>query len=259
MTHPPRNNDWRTTWQAFTRALQSPEPFDPFAWILRLFQAAVNDTLATVGCCQNNLRWRQSIVPMIPIFAILLIVFCALSYPLSLRKVIQSRWCCPLQNDCLEQQQQQQQPCSWMILHDCLVFYLPSMILYHFVTACCSSPGVVLTTDTPSKWTARAGHGGWYGFDPVLDRQAEQKRLAMYGTLKDVEDEPKAVSKSSGKKDIQQTTTIPWLYPSPYASFCGKCNALRPPRAHHCGSSNRCVLQYDHFCVWLNNSIGYNN
>lgn len=41
--------------------------------------------------------------------------------------------------------------------------------------------------------------------------------------------------------------------------FCKKCNAIKPPRAHHCSVLNRCVYEMDHFCPWMFNTIGKNN
>ncbi|KAJ3247524.1 Palmitoyltransferase [Chytriomyces hyalinus] len=41
--------------------------------------------------------------------------------------------------------------------------------------------------------------------------------------------------------------------------FCRKCNAFKPPRAHHCSECKRCVLKMDHHCPWLNNCVGFYN
>jgi len=41
--------------------------------------------------------------------------------------------------------------------------------------------------------------------------------------------------------------------------LCGRCNSLKPPRAHHCSSCGRCVLWMDHHCPWTNTCIGHSN
>ncbi|GAA5916714.1 DHHC family palmitoyltransferase [Sporobolomyces salmoneus] len=42
--------------------------------------------------------------------------------------------------------------------------------------------------------------------------------------------------------------------------FCRKCNILKPDRAHHCSTCQRCVLKMDHHCPWLGGGCaGYAN
>ncbi|CAA0836795.1 Protein S-acyltransferase 10 [Striga hermonthica] len=40
---------------------------------------------------------------------------------------------------------------------------------------------------------------------------------------------------------------------------CPYCNVLQPPRAKHCHDCDKCVLQFDHHCVWLGTCIGQGN
>ncbi|KAI6061188.1 Palmitoyltransferase ZDHHC3-like protein [Aix galericulata] len=39
-------------------------------------------------------------------------------------------------------------------------------------------------------------------------------------------------------------------------TVCSRCEAYRPPRAHHCRVCHRCVRRMDHHCPWINNCVG---
>jgi len=41
--------------------------------------------------------------------------------------------------------------------------------------------------------------------------------------------------------------------------YCAHCGMDKPPRAHHSGALNKCVKRMDHYCIWVNNVIGYEN
>ncbi|KAA8575436.1 hypothetical protein MFRU_002g00860 [Monilinia fructicola] len=39
--------------------------------------------------------------------------------------------------------------------------------------------------------------------------------------------------------------------------WCKKCDALKPPRAHHCKKCKRCIPKMDHHCPWTNNCVSH--
>ena len=41
--------------------------------------------------------------------------------------------------------------------------------------------------------------------------------------------------------------------------WCRTCDAIKPPRAHHCSVCGTCVLKMDHHCPWVGNCVGFSN
>ena len=41
----------------------------------------------------------------------------------------------------------------------------------------------------------------------------------------------------------------------PLPRWCKKCDALKPPRAHHCRHCGRCIPKMDHHCPWTGNCV----
>jgi palmitoyltransferase ZDHHC9/14/18 len=41
--------------------------------------------------------------------------------------------------------------------------------------------------------------------------------------------------------------------------YCETCKIIRPPQASHCSDTDNCILKFDHYCVFLRQTIGARN
>nr|XP_023890166.1 protein S-acyltransferase 10 [Quercus suber]POE63860.1 protein s-acyltransferase 10 [Quercus suber] len=76
------------------------------------------------------------------------------------------------------------------------------------------------------------------------------------------------VDGSQSGKNLLASNSMSWskvvmdMYPpgtSARTWTCSYCNVEQPPRAKHCHDCDKCVLQFDHHCVWLGTCIGQGN
>lgn len=51
----------------------------------------------------------------------------------------------------------------------------------------------------------------------------------------------------------------PALWGSQWNQMCVTCRIVRPLRAKHCATTDRCVECFDHFCPWVGNAVGKGN
>jgi palmitoyltransferase len=47
--------------------------------------------------------------------------------------------------------------------------------------------------------------------------------------------------------------------PEQIFQMCEKCSYFKPLRSHHCSICNKCILDMDHHCIWINNCVGLKN
>ncbi|KAL4379267.1 hypothetical protein GQ457_02G013300 [Hibiscus cannabinus] len=65
-----------------------------------------------------------------------------------------------------------------------------------------------------------------------------------------------------GSNPSSWTKLVMSMYPpgtSVRSCTCSYCNVEQPPRAKHCHDCDKCVLQFDHHCVWLGTCVGRDN
>jgi hypothetical protein len=242
--------NWKDTWTSFNRALRSTNEFNAFVWVFRLSKAALGYAYFKSGLYRLQIHrvWRSCV----PAFAVMLICGVVSSYFFSLRStIIVRRWCCADTTN--SDRETCEENCRWLFLHDIAVSYIGFMIVFNFLSGCFRSPGVALAAEYNDceeedgkiadelRWNAMDSKGGCCCISPVLNIKAERRRVSQYSKL--------------------EISTAPQeeLFPTKDPSFCNKCNISRPPRCHHCSFCKRCILQFDHHCVWLNNCVGYNN
>lgn len=49
------------------------------------------------------------------------------------------------------------------------------------------------------------------------------------------------------------------IKPGVVYKYCKQCKSVKPPRAHHCSITGKCILEFDHFCPWVGQTVGYRN
>ncbi|XXG59934.1 hypothetical protein AAC387_Pa04g1933 [Persea americana] len=130
---------------------------------------------------------------------------------------------------------------------------LVGTIVQYFVTSA-TSPGYVI--DAMRAWNET------HATLSKTSRTSEQSASSKNGSL---------ISPSDGHqqgRSIYEIKRNSWVMqvmnmypPGSYSRYltCTYCNIVQPPRAKHCHDCEKCVLQFDHHCVWLGTCIGQGN
>uniref|UniRef100_A0A9I9CSU1 S-acyltransferase n=1 Tax=Cucumis melo TaxID=3656 RepID=A0A9I9CSU1_CUCME len=122
-------------------------------------------------------------------------------------------------------------------------------LIQYFVTSC-SSPGYVLDA-------MRAANEKDNAFRKASKQPASSKNVNVVVTI-DRNHPEKTVP-----ADVTSWTKIVMDLYTPGTLLrnftCSYCHVEQPPRTKHCHDCDRCVLQFDHHCVWLGTCIGQGN
>ncbi|XP_019054389.1 PREDICTED: protein S-acyltransferase 10-like isoform X2 [Nelumbo nucifera] len=128
-----------------------------------------------------------------------------------------------------------------------LLLFAATLVQYFFTSG--SSPGYVID----AMRAVNESH--------AISRKASMTSNQNGSLIIPVED-------TQSGKVILGNNTISWaklvmdMYPpgsSVRSWACTYCNVIQPPRSKHCHDCDKCVLQFDHHCVWLGTCIGHGN
>ncbi|KAK8916342.1 putative S-acyltransferase [Platanthera zijinensis] len=127
-----------------------------------------------------------------------------------------------------------------------LVVVLAALVQY-FITAC-SSPGYVIDAMRVGNQSVNASRNSI---------QPASRNETLYSSLNNSQ-----LSRNSSRMTSSWSKLVMELYPPGSSSrswTCLYCNVSQPPRSKHCHDCDKCVLQFDHHCVWLGTCIGKGN
>ncbi|XP_051140554.1 protein S-acyltransferase 10 [Andrographis paniculata] len=129
-----------------------------------------------------------------------------------------------------------------------VILFVATLVLY-FVTSA-TPPGYVLDAQKAIDENDALARRIF----PVSKQPASSKNGSVVITV-DGRNSPRGIASA-------WTKLVMDMYPQG-TSFrcltCSYCNIVQPPRAKHCHDCDKCVLQFDHHCVWLGNCIGQGN
>jgi ribosomal protein L40E len=89
-----------------------------------------------------------------------------------------------------------------------------------------------------------------FGWSPaIIATYAVLTALSLWAHVKTMMSNPGAVPRSARPLAAAREAGIP-------ETICGRCDAYKPPRSHHCRICARCIVRMDHHCPWMNNCVG---
>ncbi|KAL4577745.1 hypothetical protein LXL04_013858 [Taraxacum kok-saghyz] len=132
-----------------------------------------------------------------------------------------------------------------------LLFFMATIAQYLFTSG--SSPGYVL--DAMREFSRAEA---LLRTSEASKRPAPSKNDSVIVTL----DGNQRGENILGNNRMNWTKMVMDMYPngtSVRTCTCSFCNVVQPPRTKHCHDCEKCILQFDHHCVWLGTCIGQRN
>ncbi|KAL7143726.1 hypothetical protein ABFS83_08G211800 [Erythranthe nasuta] len=129
---------------------------------------------------------------------------------------------------------------------------------------------VVLFVATLIQYFVTSGTSPGYVSDiqRAIDERDAAARRASFASIQPASSKNDSVSITVDGRNYHRGNATAWtklvmdLYPPGTSArnlTCPYCHFIQPPRSKHCHDCDKCVLQFDHHCVWLGTCIGQGN